>query len=462
MILYRYNKLYYMIIMEPSKPPSHRRIVALDIFRGFMIFYIIILHPILQRVFGQEASEFESTINTVPIWLVIIGIPLIILAIWGTVYTFLTGTAVAYQITVKMHRAPSNEILRSQTQTRVLNSILIFGAHLVFTLFFTNKSPDYGTTSLITGYFETGNWDQWSFWTILTSGTLESIAISGIVIVLILRVLWHNGKYDPIKAMKILGVISVITVIISLIHEYYIPDPMLYAKSLLTNDVGNNILVVLYMQLFAVRFSFFPLFAYASVGAIFGIMLGMDMRFRTMAKTGLYIFLFVLSICGIYLLTGFDIISKFAQEHTPLFLHLFNIGGQSIALCGLLWFFDYSNTKLKNTKFIEFFKTIFVRYNSVTLTVFVIEPFFSILWKRFFGLFYSEPLYTNIPIMLLYLLCVALTWFIIINLWKRNEFKYSFEWWIVYYKDKILKTSGLIERKLRLAINKSKSIDPPK
>jgi len=80
--------------MEPSKPLSHRRIVALDIFRGFMIFYIIILHPILQRVFGQEASEFESTINTVPIWLVIIGIPLIILAIWGTVYTFLTGTAV--------------------------------------------------------------------------------------------------------------------------------------------------------------------------------------------------------------------------------------------------------------------------------------------------------------------------------------------------------------------------------
>jgi len=59
--------------------------------------------------------------------------------------------------------------------------------------------------------------------------------------------------------------------------------------------------------------------------------------------------------------------------------------------------------------------------------------------------------------MLLYLLCIALTWFVIINLWKRNDFKYSFEWWIVYYKDKILKTSGLIERKLRLAINKAKS-----
>jgi hypothetical protein len=413
-----------------------RRIIGMDVFRGFMIFYVILLHPLLQRIFTQDYGQFENQMNTLPIWLILIGIPFIIIATWGSAFTFLTGTAVAYQMTQKMEQSPSDITLKTQTRSRLVNSILIMLAHYTFVLFFSNKSPDFATTSLITGYFESGSWEGFSGWMLMTGGTLESIALAGIVISFILQNLWHHGKYSAQKAIKFLSVYAVVTILIAMIGEFFQPDPLAYSHVIISRGGFWNVIGgLIYMRLFGVRFSFFPLTAFSAIGAIFGILLGSKTRFRTIAKTGIFVMLSCVITGLIYLLAGFNIIATLASEHTPMMLSLINLGLQTASLSCLLWIFDFSNSKFAQTPLVKIIRDIFLRYSGLSLTIFVIEPFISILWFRAFRLFYLGDVATNIFFIIGYELTVIATWFGIVHLWDHYDGKGSFEWIIGKLKD---------------------------
>ena len=100
-----------------------KRITGIDLFRGFMIFYVILLHPLLQRVFSQNHGAFEDLMGTLPLIIIILGIPTFILALWGSVFTFLSGTAAAFQITQKMEQSAHDLVLTNQIHNRVVNSV---------------------------------------------------------------------------------------------------------------------------------------------------------------------------------------------------------------------------------------------------------------------------------------------------------------------------------------------------
>ena len=217
--------------------------------------------------------------------------------------------------------------------------------------------------------------------TLLTGGTLESIAISGILISLILRILWNNGNFRPGLAIKVLLTIAGLVWAIGIIGESIQPDPMAYFQFLLTDPNTSKITALIYMRLFAVRFAFFPVFAFGCIGAVFGILMGVGTYARQLAKYSLSIFSIGSGICGIYLLSGFDIISTLASEHTPMMLQSLNLGCQSMMVGALLIFFDYKPNRLSQSLPLLHLRMIFDRYSATSLTIFVMEPFLSILWR---------------------------------------------------------------------------------
>lgn len=417
-----------------------KRILGIDLFRGFMIFYVILLHPLLQRVFAQNHGAFEDLMGTLPLFIIILGIPTFILALWGTVFTFLSGTAAAFQMTQKMEQSPHERTLTVQVNNRLVNSVLIMFFHYVFLLLFSNRSPDFNTTSLLTGYFESGSWNDFSTWTLLTGGTLESIAINSLLVSIIIKLAWQNHKYEPKRAIRILGIYAAFSFALATIAELVIPDPQSFSYALIEkNDLWSFLAGMAYLKLFAVRFAFFPVSGFAALGAIFGILLGLGpkVRFRTIAKLSVGMMIFGLIAGGVYLFAGFNLVEKFTSEHTPMMMQFVNVGLQSFTLCCLLWLWDYSNYKIVNAPLFKRIKTIFLRYSNLSLTIFIVEPFFSILWLRFFQIFYKGSISTNVPFIIGYISTVIFTWFIIVNLWSKLDYKGSFEWHISKLKDPV-------------------------
>ncbi len=120
-----------------------------------------------------------------------------------------------------------------------------------------------------------------------------------------------------------------------------------------------------------------------------------------------------------------------------MMMQFVNIGLQSFTLCCLLWIWDYSNHNIVKTPLFQRIKTIFLRYSNLSLTIFIVEPFISILWLRFFQIFYNGPISTNVPFIIGYISTVILTWFIIVNFWSKKDYKGSFEWQISKLKDPV-------------------------
>jgi hypothetical protein len=418
-------EMIYMLHTEP------KRLVAFDFLRGFFIFYVILLHPLLQRVFTQDAADFTNTVTAIPLWIAIIGIPFILIATWGSAFTLLTGAATAYQITVQMQRTPTDHILHHQHRSRMITSGLILLFHCFYVILFSNKSPDFPARSLITGYFESGSFTDFSGLMMLTGGTLVSIATAGAGISWIFRKIWAGGNYNPIRAIKIFTGITIVTFLITFINESIYVFPTAHAVALISQPaIGSKILGYLYMQCFTMRFSFFPLFGFAAGGAVIGILAGMRVRCRTLLKVGVIPAIIGLIIGAVYLISGFDILTHFASEHTPFMLQCVNFGLQMLTVTVALVFFDYETNRFSTSGLVMELRAMFDRYSSSSLTIFIMEPFVSILWYNGLTGGVAGALSSNLVGLLLYETIVIGTWFGLLYLWKQVDFRYGAEWWI--------------------------------
>ena len=88
--------------------------------------------------------------------------------------------------------------------------------------------------------------------------------------------------------------------------------------------------------------------------------------------------------------------------------------------------FDYApEHKVKKRVNRSFF---FRRFNMITLTIFVFESIISVFWAKTFTFFLNDPFPYNILADFVFLFCVIGTWYVILRMWERIDFKYSIEW----------------------------------
>ena len=85
-----------------------KRLSSIDAMRGFFIGHVIFLHPIVLRIFSQNNSEFGNQIGNMSIGLILIMIPIMIISVWGSVFTLISGTTTSFQISKKIQNKKSD------------------------------------------------------------------------------------------------------------------------------------------------------------------------------------------------------------------------------------------------------------------------------------------------------------------------------------------------------------------
>ncbi|MHA1610756.1 MAG: hypothetical protein ACTSYU_01780, partial [Promethearchaeota archaeon] len=395
-----------------------KRLYSIDFVRGFLMLYIIVLHSLIQRVFSSSPGEFETTVTTIPLVFAIGISPLIIISIWGTIFSFMTGMAVAFRMGKAAGTDPSSHSSRARMEKVVTNrtysGIMIFLVYIITNVLFATQSIEHGfkTHSLLTGFMETLSWNIPDFYSLTATSTLETIALTGIIIAGLLRSGWIKHKLNTFQIVKRLVVMALLVLFISVVLRELIGDPLPVQAQILENE--NFFWYSIFIRLYSARFAIFPALAFGLMGASMGVILSRadheNISFKEFSKFSYSFGGLFLAIFGLYLLNGFEVIPHFAQEFTPMALQFFNLGAQIIVMTVMVRIFDYAPAKkqVKRVHRVRFFKN----FNRASLTIFVLEPLVAsslyILYHYVFGDFSD-----NIVIILSFILNVVLLWYVI-------------------------------------------------
>ena len=173
-----------------------RRLLSLDTLRGFGILYMLLAHPLLFRVFEQERGQIQTIWNNTPLIVIILMFPLIMVMIWGAIFTFLSGVSISYSLNIQAQE--NIEQIQLRFKSIIIRSILLLLIQYVFMFLFSNPVSGITsevTTSLISGGLESGVYDIPSIYHFIIAPTIEAIAIANLCIVLIFSLIWRTKKY---------------------------------------------------------------------------------------------------------------------------------------------------------------------------------------------------------------------------------------------------------------------------
>ena len=435
-----------------------KRLYSIDFVRGFLMLYIIVLHSLIQRVFSSSPGEFENTVTTIPLAFALGISPLIIISIWGTIFSFMTGMAVGFRMGKAAGADPTSNYNRVKMEkivsNRTYSGLMIFIVYILTNIFFATQSIEHGfkTHSIFTGFMETLTWNSPNFFSITATSTLETIALTGIIVSVLLKSAWIKYRLNTFQIVKRLVIIALFVLLISVILRQLIGAPLPVQATLLEN--GNYFWYILFLRLYSARFALFPALAFGLMGASMGVILSRTehehISFKQFSKFSYSFAGLFLAIFGLYLLNGFDIIPHFAQEFTAMALHFFNLGMQMIVMTVLVKIFDFAPAKLqaRRLKRIRFFQN----FNRTSLTIFVFEPLVAsslyIGYRAAFGDFSD-----NLVLIAGFILNVVFLWYVILKLWQKVNFTGSCEW-VVQRGSEWLARQPFLKRK-----NKSKEED---
>ncbi len=418
---------------------SLKRLHSLDVLRGFMIFYVIFLHAIIQRVFVSEGSEFEKVVNDIPVFLTILAFPLILLSIWGPIFTFVSGAAAGYNLGSSVFENP--ESLNESIKKRVANSLMLLIISKISMFFFSGRTLDHShvTHSLFSGSLETGTLSIPEFLHLFTCNTLESMALSGLLLSLLFYIMWKGQKAKPKQTAKTLIILAIgVFLITNYLRGIVSDSDVLMIKESLWSD-NSYIKYYLFLTIYGSRFAMFPVFAFALVGAAFGVLIAGKVSFKEIFTWVLITGTGFIGVFAISFIHGFDMIGTFANELVLLQMQCLNIG-LMIYLLGICYYiFDvkfsnnsektnHSKTKTNKKQEKRAFLKFIRKYSDLSLTIYILEPLIAQSWYLLFVYLHKGAFSTNFPLIMLYIATVVITWFLIIWIWKKFNNRFSFEW----------------------------------
>jgi len=395
-----------------------KRILSLDILRGFLIFYVVFIHAVLLIIF-QANYDY---IDLLPLGILALMFPLLIIAMWGPLFSMISSTTNTYLVYNQLEKGKS---LNTVLFNRMMSYLLIIIAHFINMIFFIHFIPLDGTIyrSFLCGTLETGTLTFPNMLMFLNSGTLLLIGLSGLLINLILWVLWRNNGHRNMKKTA--------TVFISLVILFLIIRPMIYPimESIILQLVEqNNVLPAIILSwLFRGQFGLIPMAAIPFFGVIFGLALSAQVNKQRMIKIGLTSTIgMLLASLLLLLILG---VPDLTLPYWPITMVSFNL--MLMILVTTLCFIRYDFSPREKQQTLAK-RTVFLRrFNMITLTMFVFESIIAVLWAKLFTFFFVDPFPFNVIADILFLFCVLATWYTIARVWEKIDFKYSIEWFMI-------------------------------
>ncbi len=421
-----------------------KRILSLDFIRGLGLIGVVVNHAITYGIMLNE----DNARNLLPKSPLVIFAPLLIFGTWAGMFALITGLVNAYQIYLRMKK---KEDIGEALQGCFINSTLILIMHFIFLGFFTRASESLTGNgydhSLITGSIELQQLSIPPIELFFRADALAMISASGYLTCLVLWLIWRRGNFKNTKrSVKILlefgGIILALSqplwnqlypVFISALNKgglYYIP-------ALFLSFIAGTLHCLL------------PYGGYVAFGIILGIYIAEEKSIqeikRFAKKVGFPLIILGIIFIIYHIFTVEDSLMSFFFKYKmiPPDLYLLNLG---IMILWFSWFFeklDYCSPE-KHAKIAR--KTAVIRrFGIASLTLFVLESFWCTLWSFIFhsklGSYSGEPdvVMTNFGLNLLFMLVVFGSWVVILKIWEKYNFKYSFEWFIVRISSKLRK-----------------------
>jgi len=395
-----------------------KRFLALDTLRGFLIFYVIFIHAVLLIIF-QANYDY---VDILPFWFIAVIFPLLLIAMWGPMFSMLSATI---NTCLVYNQLEKGKPLRSILSKRIWSYFLIIIVHIINMVFFIHFIPldDAIYRSILCGYLETGQLNLPSILMFLNSGTILLIGLSGLFINMVFLFLWKNNGHKRYKTT--IGLFLGLSIVFLLIRPFILPLIDSFILELAAQK--QYVIAILFSWMFRGQFGFIPMAAFPFFGVLIGLLLATNVNKQKIMK------IWVKTIIGLMIFAGLFIsiygIPDLTLPYWSVAMVTVNLAIMFTVLIFCILRIDYaSEHKLKKRVNRSLF---FRRFNMITLTIFVFESIISVLWKNIFTFFLNDPFPYNILADIVFLLCVIGTWYGILRIWERIDFKYSIEWIII-------------------------------
>ncbi|MHA1584859.1 MAG: hypothetical protein ACTSWL_06365 [Promethearchaeota archaeon] len=412
--------------MTISTNAHPRRIYAFDVFRGFAILFMIILHAALHNWTGT--GELESGTQQADLFTQILAFFVTI----GAIYSAILGAVTAYMFT---HRATSK---RNSIKQLMLGGIITGLSLITMQYIFRGLlSADSGILFFLVknGTFQIPDAE----WFINSSSPpvlgWNAIIVTGVLVLIFKKYMKRDDEGNfSVKGNKpyyILGIIATLIMVITPFLRIWL-DPIV-ASWIHTKYVGFAWILGFFVY---DNFPLFPVAAFALYGAIVGLMLARKESPKIILTYSMIqsVVWLAIGLLGFQFTGGIHTDLILANTTPGLIEDTFRLYAQ-LGTCFIfftlvLLLFEFIPEKKRFSRFNKF--RFVTRYGMISLTAYVTEGIITIILRKIPDSIpvlagWSDSL-GNVLILGLISACI---WGFGAILWEKVGYKFSFEWWII-------------------------------
>ncbi|MCF2140153.1 MAG: hypothetical protein K9W44_08875 [Candidatus Lokiarchaeota archaeon] len=329
-----------------------QRLISIDTAKGFGIFIMILVHLFTQAIARGDPAVFVPVVSQMSIFLWIILFPLIIMSVWGSIFTVMTCLIITIQMLNRLKT--SKRRYGKFILNRVLSGALIL-------LLYSQVRKLLGIRNAESRYRTIGSIEL-----VFSSDTIDSIVFVGILIPIMLWVILLIPKLSrPIPFILLFTSLGVGGLVFS---PYFIRWGHIQIE--LLNSKGWVIPEWILSKFIYGRFKIAQTFSFGCMGVIFGYMIYQRISAKQLLHSAALFFATMMIILGIAVLIDWHFLLHFADTDIPLPVQFFNLGGQALLLSVFITRLDYGSeySRIRAVK-----RTVWLRrYGVVSFTIFTI------------------------------------------------------------------------------------------
>lgn len=395
------------------------RIVGLDLVKGIAIFMMIIVHSVTQVIADYDGEVFIDIKNKLPpIVIYIVIYPLVIIGLWGTVFTFVTGITTTLS-SLRILNANKRAIWVYLFQRFVFLFLLRLGESICDTVFareydiFNNKEIRFPVVKIA------GN-----------ATTLDSIGWAGIIAPIVTLVLYPVIK----KGNRWVTILcyTLLAYALFAISPWSIRAFTWLSVESYKHNMG--LLGDIFGKVCYGRFKIAQTAAFAVTGSMFGCLVNQQERIGFMFGISLIYFFVGIAVFVIWLLIDSSFLMDIVSENVPLPAHMLSFGCITAFTFVHTYYVDGDRPlekKYKSRKRCTFQ----FRLGMISLTVFCVGGWFARQVALPYELFFGPPcqhkpskLLWNVWECLGFIAIVQAAWLLLSYVWEKVDFKYSLEY----------------------------------
>lgn len=406
------------------------RIVGIDVIKGITIFMMIIVHAVTQVIADYDGRVFLDLITRIPkIILYCIVYPVVIMGLWGTIFTFVTGITTAISAIRILNN--NKRAFLSYLFQRLIFLVLLRFAESVCDAFLGSEYDIFNNKQIVIPPIAIAG----------GATTLDSIGWAGLISPIIIFIFYPLIKRE--KKWLTVVLISLLTYILFLISPYTIKafdwlSTKSYQHSMgLFGDIFGKVAYG--------RFKIAQTGSFAVIGAAFGILISQGSSIQSMIYSGLVYFLLGCVFLVVNAILDSDVFNHFVDDDVPLCAQVFSMGCIAFLAFIHCYYVDGNRPlekKLKSRKHVVYI----LRFSMLTLTIFCTGSWVGRQLALPFKLLFGPPcVHEPVPkiiwsfwICLLFTVCLVGLWWCIAILWEKVDFKYSLEFILGYCLAKMM------------------------